>query len=121
MFMKKIKKVASLEQAKKLDPSPGMFVVIQGYSPKFTEQWNESEGSSLPKSLEKYKKGSTPVVIVKITDRKVKVYAFPEGKAFCTVNGCTVNGYHQALKQLWSTQSKSELSQVLIRTETQKD
>jgi len=82
MKKEKIVVVHSLHDAQSLNPEPDSFVVILGYTPRFTGEWKNCEGSSLPSSLDAYK--GEPVVIVKITPQKVKCYAFPAGKSYCS-------------------------------------
>jgi hypothetical protein len=92
--MSKIQKVFTLDQAKKLAVIPGVFVIIDGYTP-VTQGWKNSEGSSLPEEIKAYKKKDRPVVIIKIAKNKTKIYAFPLGKAFCTEKD-----YYQALAMI---------------------
>ncbi len=82
MKKEKILVVHSLQDAQSLNPELNSYVVIRGYTPTFTEEWKDCEGSSLPSSLDAYK--GEPVVIAKITPQKVKCYAFPAGKSYCS-------------------------------------
>ena len=82
MEKEKILVVHSLQDAQSLNPELNSYVVIRGYTPTFTGEWKDCEGSSLPSSLDAYK--GEPVVIVKITPQKVKCYAFPAGKSYCS-------------------------------------
>lgn len=84
---------SSLEEAKELIPANGDFVVIRGDFPKTTEEWKDSEGSSLPEEFHSLQQQS--VVLVKITDHKVKFFKYPEKKSLC----CT-EAYHSALARL---------------------
>lgn len=93
MEKEKILVVHSLQDAQSLNPELNSYVVIRGYTPRFTGEWKNCEGSSLPSSLDAYK--GEPVVIVKITDRKVKLYAFPPGKSYCSTET-----YRQVLKRI---------------------
>lgn len=87
----------SLEEAKKLSPKNGDFVVINDFEPRITADWKDCEGSSLLviEELRECIEQLFPVVIIKITDKKVKLYAFPTYKSLC----CTVP-YHKALSKL---------------------
>lgn len=87
--------VESFEEAKNLQPKNGDFVVINSFEPEFGKEGKDCEGSSLPKDLQEYREQLFPVVIVKITDKKVKFYAFPAYKSLC----CMVP-YHLALSKL---------------------
>ena len=78
MKKEKIVVVHSLQDAQSLNPELNSYVVIRGYTPTFTGEWKDCEGSS----LDAYK--GEPVVIVKITPQKVKCYAFPAGKSYCS-------------------------------------
>ena len=82
MKKEKILVVHSLQDAQSLNPELNSYVVIRGYTPTFTGEWKDCEGSSLPSSLDAYE--GEPVVIVKITPQKVKCYAFPAGKSYCS-------------------------------------
>ena len=82
MKKEKILVVHSLQDAQSQNPELNSYVVIRGYTPTFTGEWKDCEGSSLPSSLDAYK--GEPVVIVKITPQKVKCYAFPAGKSYCS-------------------------------------
>ncbi|MFC2696183.1 MAG: hypothetical protein ACFN4U_04010 [Candidatus Absconditicoccaceae bacterium] len=93
MEKEKILVVHSLQDAQILNPELNSYVVILGYTPRFTGEWKNCEGSSLPSSLDAYK--GELVVIVKITDRKVKLYAFPAGKSYCSTET-----YRQVLKRI---------------------
>lgn len=93
MKKEKILVVHSLQDAQSLNPELDSYVVIRGYTPTFTGEWKNCEGSSLPSSLDAYK--GEPVVIIKITDRKVKCYAFPTGKSYCSTET-----YRQVLKRI---------------------
>ena len=89
----KIVVVHSLQDAQSLNPELDSFVVIRGYTPRFTGEWKNCEGGSLPPSLDAYK--GEPGVIVKITRWKVKFYAFPAGKSYCSTEN-----YRQVLKRI---------------------
>ena len=93
MKKEKIVVVHSLQDAQSLNPELNSYVVIRGYTPTFTGEWKNCEGSSLPSSLDAYK--GEPGVIVKITPRKVKCYAFPVGKSYCSTET-----YRQALERI---------------------
>ena len=93
MKKEKILVVHSLQDAQSLNPELNSYVVIRGYTPTFTGEWKDCEGSSLPSSLDAYK--GEPVVIVKITPQKVKCYAFPAGKSYCSTET-----YRQVLKRI---------------------
>ena len=93
MKKEKILVVHSLQDAQSLNPELNSYVVIRGYTPTFTGEWKDCEGSSLPSSLDAYK--GEPVVIVKITPQKVKCYAFPAGKSYCSTGT-----YRQALERI---------------------
>ena len=93
MEKEKIIVVSSLSEAWSLNPKPGSIVVIRGYTPTSTKEWKDCEGSSLPSSLDEYK--GEPVVFVKITDWKVKCYAFPTGKSFCSIKT-----YYEVLERI---------------------
>ena len=92
--MSRIQKVFTLDQAKKITVIPGEFVLIEGYTP-VTQGWKNSEGSALPEEIKAYTKKDRPVVIIKITKNKTKVYAFPLGKALCSEKS-----YYQVLEIL---------------------
>jgi len=93
MKKEKILVVHSLQDAQSLNPELDSYVVIRGYTPTFTGEWKNCEGSSLPSSLDAYK--GEPGVIVKITRWKVKFYAFPAGKSYCSTET-----YRQVLKRI---------------------
>ena len=93
MKKEKILVVHSLQDAQSLNPELDSYVVIRGYTPTFTGEWKNCEGSSLPSSLDAYK--GEPGVIVKITPQKVKCYAFPAGKSYCSTET-----YRQVLKRI---------------------
>ncbi len=84
---------SSLEEAKKLNPEMNSFVVIEEFVPGNTENWKDSEASSLPASLLKYREKTA--LVIKITERKVKFYCLIEGKSLCTTDK-----YHEALEKL---------------------
>lgn len=75
MKKEKILVVHSLQDAQSLNPELDSYVVIRGYTPTFTGEWKNCEGSSLPSSLDAYK--GEPGVIVKITRWKSEVLCFP--------------------------------------------
>lgn len=93
MKKEKILVVHSLQDAQSLNPELDSYVVIRGYTPTFTGEWKNCEGSSLPSSLDAYK--GEPGVIVKITRWEVKFYAFPAGKSYCSTET-----YRQVLKRI---------------------
>ena len=93
MKKEKIVVVSGLSDAQSLNPELNSYVVIRGYTPTFTGEWKDCEGSSLPSSLDAYK--GEPVVIVKITPQKVKCYAFPAGKSYCSTET-----YRQVLERI---------------------
>ena len=85
--------VKTLEEALKVNPEMDSFVVIEGFVPGNTENWKDSEASSLPASLSKYRDKSA--LVIKITERKVKFYCLTAKKSLCTTDK-----YHEALKKL---------------------
>lgn len=93
MEKEKILVVHSLQDARSLNPELNSYVVILGYTPTLTGEWKNCEGSSLPSSLDAYK--GEPVVIVKITPQKVKCYAFPPRKSYCSTGT-----YRQVLERI---------------------
>ena len=84
---------SNLEEARKLNPASGDFVVLEGISPRMTEEWKDCEGSSLPEGLQSLK--GQNAVLAKITEQKVKFFKFPEKKSICCQSL-----YHEALKVL---------------------
>jgi hypothetical protein len=88
----KILNASSLEEAKKLNPEPGSFVILGGVSPKITEEWKDCEGSSIPRELSSLKHQN--VILIKVTERKVKFFNFPEKRSLCCIEP-----YQEALKK----------------------
>lgn len=89
----KLLNASSLEEARNLDPKPGSFVILGGVAPSFTNEWKTCEGSSLPEELRSLR--GQNIVLVKVTDHKVKFFKFPE-----MISLCCEETYYQALERL---------------------